>query len=80
MWLRRLAVAGAAGGLVALTLHFGPALPDARQAALDALGRLQTQLTALTFDPAPKTVAREPVAPNASEKAAIAAAPQAEKA
>ncbi|MYL82412.1 tol-pal system protein YbgF [Desulfovibrio aerotolerans] len=80
VWLRRLAVAGAAGGLVALTLHFGPALPDARQAALDALGRLQTQLTALAFDPAAKAVAREPVAPGTPEKAAIAAAPQAEKA
>jgi general secretion pathway protein A len=48
VWLRRLAAAGAAGGLAALVLQFaGPALPGVRQAALDSLGRMQTGLTAL---------------------------------
>jgi len=80
VWLRRLVVAGAAGGLVALTLSFGPALPDARQAALDALGRLHTQLTALAFDPASKPAPQEPVATDAPAIAEAVAAPQVEKA
>lgn len=80
-WFRRLALAGAAGGLVALCLQFaGPALPGARLAALDALGRLQTHLSAQVFDPAPAAVATAPAVPEAPAQAEVAAAPPAETA
>ncbi|KHK02553.1 ExeA family protein [Desulfovibrio sp. TomC] len=85
VWLRRLVVVGAAGSLAALLLHIaGPALPDARQAALDALGRMQTSLSAVVFDPAapaaaPKVAAASAAAANVPAPAALPAAPEAPK-
>ncbi|MHC1791896.1 ExeA family protein [Solidesulfovibrio sp.] len=72
-WFRRMVLAGAAGGLAALCLHFaGPALPGAGQAALDSLGGLRTRLTAGLFAPAPQAVVD---AAAVAEAAALAAVP-----
>ncbi|OLN28466.1 General secretion pathway protein A [Desulfovibrio sp. DV] len=76
VWLRRLVVAGAAGSVAALALHFaGPALPDARLAALDALGRMQTSLSSVVFEPAPPAGAPQPAAPSGAAAAQRAPAP-----